>query len=188
MDYKIFRNNLGKVTAVNDPFGSSLIFDPGTKTFDETDSLTIALRQWEAENGKLDLSDRPIEPLSLDGAKVQKKQEIVEIAIAKQEELVAGFAPPEQASWGRKVAEAKAFLASEKIEDAPMLRAEAIAISGAKTESIVLKYTQGLASKILAKSEAMYLDSAQIAGTRTRLLSQVEYCKTIQELNAIAWN
>jgi hypothetical protein len=65
--YKIYRNNLGQVDAINTASGESLSFDPVTKTFDETHPLTIALRSWEAENGVLDLSDREpekiIEPL-----------------------------------------------------------------------------------------------------------------------------
>lgn len=184
--YLVFRTNLGVVDAVNKKqTGQSF---PMPLEQHENHPLVIELRAKEALYGKLDLSDRASSPLSLEQAKAQKKQEIIEIASLKQEELVAGFAPPEQASWARKVGEAKAFLASENIKEAPMLRAEAIAISGAKTESIVLKYTQELAFKILAKSEAMYLESAIIAGTRTKLLTQIEYSKTFEELNAIAWN
>lgn len=57
--YTIYRNNLGQVDAINiQSTGESLTFDPLTKTLDETDPLTIALRSWEQENGKLDLSDR----------------------------------------------------------------------------------------------------------------------------------
>lgn len=188
MSYKLFYNDQGILDAINDPLGSSLLFDPATKTFEESDPLTIALRSWEQENGELDLSDRLVDPLTLDQAKAQKKQEIIAIAIAKQEELVAGFAPPEQASWGRKVAEAKAFLASGVIEDAPMLRVEAISMSGATNDTAILQYTQGLANKILAKSEAMYSNSAQIAGTRTRLVTQIEAAQTIEELNVIVWS
>lgn len=186
--YKIFYNDLGVVDAVNSLDGATLPYDTTDKTFDESDPLTIALRSWEQVNGKLDLSDRPVEPQTLDQAKTQKKQEILAIAMQAQEFLVAGFAPPEQASWGRKVAEAKAFLASGKIEDAPMLKVEAIALSGATNDIVILKYTQGLASKILAKSEAMYLDSAIIAGTRTRLLGQIEAASSIEQLNVIVWS
>ncbi len=186
--YKIFRNSLGIVDQINSPLGARLPYDLVTKSFDESHELTIALREWEKENGELDLSDRPVDLLTLDQAKAQKKQSIIAIAMQAQEELVAGFAPPEQASWGRKLAEAKAFLASGLIEDAPMLKVEAIALSNAKNNTVILQYTQGLASKILAKSEAMYSDSAIIAGTRTRLMTQVEAAKTIEELNAIVWN
>jgi hypothetical protein len=186
--YTIYRNNLGQVDAINALSGSSLVFDPLTKTFDESHPNTIALREWEKENGTLDLSDRPVDPITLDQAKNQKKQEIIAIAINKQEELVAGFAPPEQASWARKVSEAKAFLASSLIEDAPMLKVEAIAISGATNNTVIFQYTQGLANKILSKSEEMYLSSATISGKRTNLSAKIEAAKTFEELNAIAWN
>jgi hypothetical protein len=188
MFYKIFRNDLGVVDAIATNEGASLLFDPLAKTFDESDRLTIELREWEKENGVLDLSDRPVDPLTLEELKAQKKQELIAIASAKQEELVAGFAPPEQASWSRKVAEAKTFLASGVIEDAPMLKAEAITISGATNNTVILRYTQGLASKILQKSEEMYLGSATIAGMRTKLVGQVEAAKTTEELNAILWS
>lgn len=186
--YKVFRDNLGAVRAINSPEGNGLPYDPNTKSFDEAHPLTIALREWEAENGVLDLSTRPVEPLTLEQAKAQKKQEIIAIASAKQEELVAGFAPPEQASWARKVAEAKAFLASGLIEDAPMLRVEAIAMTKATGDTVIFQYTQGLAKKILSKSEEMYLNSAAISGKRTLLSVQIEAAKTFEELNAIAWN
>lgn len=188
MSYKIFRNDLGVVDAIATTQGASLLFDPQTKTFDESDPLTIELREWEAENGALDLGDHPVDPLTLEQAKAQKKQQIIAIAAAKQEELVAGFAPPEQASWSRKVTEAKAFLASGVIEDAPMLRVEAIALSGATNETVILRYTKGLASKILAKSEEMYLSSAAIAGTRSKLVATIEACHNDEELNAVVWN
>lgn len=188
MTYRIFYNDLGVVDAVNSPDGDSLPFDSLTKTFDETDPLTIALREWEASKGALDLSDRPIEPQSIEQFKASKKQEIVAIAIQKQEELVAGFAPPEQASWTRKVAEAKAFLASGLIEDATMLKVEAIAMSKATGNTAIFQYTQGLAKKILHKSEEMYLNSAAIAGKRTLLVGQIETAKTFEELNLIVWS
>jgi hypothetical protein len=184
-------NLIGKLDSIYTEVGGINVpirFNPESKTFDEDDPLVITLRAWEAENGALDLSDRPIDPISLDQAKAQKKQEIVSIAAAKQEELVAGFAPPEQASWTEKVGKAKAFLASGKIEDARMLRDEAIAICQSKSDAVILRYTQGLATKVLQKSEQMYSTSAIIAGTRTRLLTAVEAAKTFEELNAIAWN
>jgi hypothetical protein len=186
--YKIFRNILGHVDAINDIHGASLPYDPITKTFDESNPLTISLRQYEAINGALDLSDHPVAPLTLEQAKIQKKQEIIAIASIKQEELVQGFAPPEQASWSRKVTEARAFLASGEIKDAPMLRTEAIAISGATKEAIILKHTQGLATKILQKSEEMYMDSATIAGKRTNLLGQIEVANTPQEIEKVTWS
>jgi hypothetical protein len=184
-------NSLGQLDSVYTIYNGihvPLSYNSQDKTFDESDHLTIALREWEAENGKLDLSDRPIDPISLDQAKAQKKQEITSIAAAKQEELVKGFAPPEQASWTEKVGKAKAFLASGKIEDAGMLRDEAIAICQSQSDAVVLRYTQGLATKVLQKSEQMYSTSATIAGTRTRLLTAVEAAKTFEELNKIAWN
>jgi hypothetical protein len=146
-------NNLGKLDQIiRRPDGASVLFYSATGEFDEANPVTKSFRQWESFNGALDLSDRPVDPLTLEQFKAQKKQEIIAIASAKQEELVAGFAPPEQASWARKVAEAKTFLASGVIEDAPMLKVEAIAISGATNNTVILRYTQGLASDILHTS------------------------------------
>jgi hypothetical protein len=62
-DYLIFRNNLGQVDSVNRIFdGASLPFNYQNKTFDESDPLVIELRQWESQNGALDLGDIPPEP------------------------------------------------------------------------------------------------------------------------------
>jgi hypothetical protein len=59
----IFRNNLGQVDSVNRIFdGASLPFNYQNKTFDESDPLVIELRQWESQNGALDLGDIPPEP------------------------------------------------------------------------------------------------------------------------------
>jgi hypothetical protein len=178
---------LGVVDAINKVGGGGESLPLPLNEY-ETTPLVMELRAWEAENGVLDLSDRPVEPLTLEQAKASKKQELIAIAAAKQEELVAGFAPPEQASWTRKVAEAKTFLASGLIEDAPMLRVEAIVMSKATGDTVIFQYTQGLAKKILQKSEEMYLGSAAIAGKRTLLVGQIEAAKTFEELNAIAWN
>ena len=61
--YRIFRDNYGVVNAVNRIWdGASLAYNWQTKEFDETDPLTIELRQWEQENGALDLSDFPPDP------------------------------------------------------------------------------------------------------------------------------
>lgn len=55
--YQIFRNSLGKVDAVNRrPDGATV------PIWDETDDLTIELREWEATNGALDLSDWAVVP------------------------------------------------------------------------------------------------------------------------------
>ncbi|MGL4623250.1 MAG: hypothetical protein ACRCZS_30080 [Chroococcidiopsis sp.] len=61
--YRIFRNDLGIVDAINLDDGASLPYNPITKSFDESDPLTIALRSWEQEHGELDLSDRESEPI-----------------------------------------------------------------------------------------------------------------------------
>jgi hypothetical protein len=61
--YTVIRNSLGQPDAVNREGGASLPFYPRTKEFDEADLLVIELRAWEAENGVLDLSDRPPESI-----------------------------------------------------------------------------------------------------------------------------
>lgn len=60
MNYKIFRNSEGKVDALNRELdGATVPF------WDETHELTIELRQWEAENGALDLNDTQPDPTPL---------------------------------------------------------------------------------------------------------------------------
>ncbi len=58
MSYQIFRNNLGRVDAVNRTSDGATV-----PIGDETDALTIELREWEAINGTLDLSDYPSAPM-----------------------------------------------------------------------------------------------------------------------------
>lgn len=55
--YQVFRNTLGHVDSVNRlPDGASV------PIADRTDPLTIELRDWEAINGALDLSDHLVVP------------------------------------------------------------------------------------------------------------------------------
>jgi hypothetical protein len=135
----------------------------------------------------LDLSQTPTPPTTLRDAKLKKQEEIIELAKVAQEELVWGYAPAEQASWDRKLTEAKAIIASNNIEDAPILKVEAIAFSGAQIEEDIFAATLFLAEEIINKSEQLYLASAQIAGRRTKLWNQVEAAGTLLEVQAISW-
>jgi hypothetical protein len=49
-----------------DPVWARLPFNPTNKTFSESDPLTIQLRQWEATNGAINLSDRAPSPQTPD--------------------------------------------------------------------------------------------------------------------------
>ena len=56
--YNKFYNQDGLLTFINESdTGNQLLFYPDTKTFVETDGLTIKLRQREELYSKLDLSD-----------------------------------------------------------------------------------------------------------------------------------
>jgi hypothetical protein len=62
--FEAIRNDLGQVDAiVRRPDGASVLWSGEKGFYDLEDSLTIALREWEAENGELDLSDHPPEPI-----------------------------------------------------------------------------------------------------------------------------
>ncbi len=56
LDYRIFRNRQGLVDAINRTSDGVTV-----PIWDESDPLTIELRQWELENGALDLSDHFVE-------------------------------------------------------------------------------------------------------------------------------
>lgn len=186
--YQVFRNNLGQVDAINNKDGVSLPYDPITKTFDENSYLVMDLRDWEQLHGALDLSDRPIEPQSLELIKQIKQQEIIDLAKLEQNALVADYAPPEQASWDRKIVEAKKFLVSNDLQDAPTLKIEAVVFAEAETEAEALVATKALAGAILAKSEQLYQASAQIAGKRARLWNQIEFAQSMEEVENIVWS
>jgi hypothetical protein len=60
------RNNLGQVDSVyksQNGFDIPIAYDAISRTFDEQDKSVIAFREWEKENGALDLSDRELEPV-----------------------------------------------------------------------------------------------------------------------------
>jgi hypothetical protein len=64
--YELVYDSNGRVSivfVVIEDLKIPLPFDPIDKSFDESDSLVIDLRQWEKENGALDLSDRELEPV-----------------------------------------------------------------------------------------------------------------------------
>jgi hypothetical protein len=66
MLFTINYDNLGKVESIYtqvEEMHLPLPFNPQSQTFNENDPLVIALREWEAENGELDLSDREPDPL-----------------------------------------------------------------------------------------------------------------------------
>lgn len=186
-DYQLFYNDFGKLQAIANNHGYQLKFNSETKAFDETDPLTKQLRSLEAETGKsLDLSDLPYID-SLSELKTKKQQQLVEWAKHEQEALVADYSPAEQASWDRKVAESQKILVSNNLSDAPIIKTEAIAFSGAQTEVDILAATLNLAQVIVYKSELLYLASAEIAGRRSRLWNQIEAAATIEELFLIVW-
>lgn len=186
--YRIFRNDLGIVDAISSPTGASLPYNPTTKTFDEEHPLTIALREWETVNGELDLSDALVEFESLEFAKKLKQQEIIEAAKEEQNALVADYAPPEQASWNKKVEQAEAILQSNDLDDAPILAIEAKVFSGAEAIEDVLATTLFLASTILTRSNQLYQASASISGKRARLWNQIESAQSFEEIQQIVWN
>lgn len=62
--FEAIRNNLGEVDQIiRRPDGASVLFYSATREFDETNPVTKSFREWEALNGALDLSTRPVEPL-----------------------------------------------------------------------------------------------------------------------------
>jgi hypothetical protein len=63
--YKIFRSDRGKVEAIYHQDGRQMLFDPSTQIFVEDHPWTIELRDWEQDNGELDLSDLNLTPVEL---------------------------------------------------------------------------------------------------------------------------
>ncbi|MGL5876232.1 MAG: hypothetical protein ACRC2V_00360 [Xenococcaceae cyanobacterium] len=64
--FETVHNALGRLESIyvtQDGIKFPLSFNPVDKTFDESHPRTIALREWEKENGSLDLSDRLPEPV-----------------------------------------------------------------------------------------------------------------------------
>ncbi len=187
--YKLFYNQFGEVDAINRTTdGATIPWNNQTQAFDEEHPLVIELRQWEAENEPLDLSNQAVPAISIEQHKQQKQQEIINIAKFEQEALVADYAPAEQASWDRKVAESKAILQSNNLADAPILEVEAKVFSQATSEPDILAATLFLAGEILNKSNQLYAASAAIAGKRSRLWNAIAQAEAIESVELISWD
>jgi hypothetical protein len=184
--YLVFRNSEGVVDAINkQETGESL---PLPLEGNEDHPLIVELRSLEAQHGELDVSDRPVEPETLEAAKLAKQKEIIEAAKEAQTALVADYAPAEQASWDKKLAQAEKIIESNDFEDAPILAIEAKVFSGATTADELLTATLFLATKIKSKSEQLYAISAQISGKRTKLWNQLQAAKSFEELHLVTWD
>ena len=121
-------------------------------------------------------------PETLEEAKRYMQQLIIDTAAKKQEALVEGYSPTEQATWDYKQREAASFKQTGNIEDCKYLRAEAQATSGATDEETIKLVTQQLADVIIQKSVSLRLASAIISGTRARKWNEVEVMQDIKEI------
>lgn len=183
-NYRINRDNSGRVALVHRIDGVLLPFNTETQTFDESHPLTQELRAWEAIHGKLDLSDAEPEPPTLEAAKAIIYQQIIDETARRQDALISGYSYAEATSWDEKEKEAKALVASNDIDQAPYLKVEAIAATGATTPEQVLAATQALAQRILQKSNYLRTQTALVAGRRAKLRSQVDAMLTVEEVLA----
>lgn len=182
--YIVFRDNSGKVVAINDlETGKSL-----SLPLEEAHPWTIELRERESQYGKLDLSDRVPEPETLEEAKAQKQHEIIEAAKEAQNALVEAYAPPEQTSWQIKLPEAKTYLEFQDLAQAPVLKEEALAIAGqVLPDQYLAPIVLSLAQKIVDKSLDLPKASAAIAGKRTRSWNAIANASSIEEVQRIVW-
>lgn len=173
MVYQIYRDNTGAISSVN------LV-----ETGESIDYLVNEEFLAYAATEGLDLEVATPTIMDLELFKATKKAEIVSLAYAKQQSLVSDFAPPEQASWGRKVEESKKFIDGEDLDKLLMLKSEASALSGSQDLEVIKPFATSLATKILAKSDLMYAATAAISGERTRKCMAIDKANSVEEVLA----
>lgn len=184
--FEAIRNSLGQVdSVVRRPDGASVLFDFQTKTFDELDNLTKQLRDWEIENGELDLSDIPPLPPPLELVRQQAIDRITQETIYRQEALVAGYASAERDTWDMKIAQAKLFLETNDFDKADILESEAIAFTGISDRKKLELVMNGLATKILTKASALPKASAALSGKRNKLIALISKSENINFIESL---
>lgn len=147
-------------------------------------------RMWDEYLYWLEQGNIPLEadssgdyyPQTLEEAKRYMQQLIIDTASIKQEALVEGYSPTEQATWDYKQREAAAYLESGNIEECKYLKAEAVAMTGATDEVTIGNVTQQLAYVIVHKADQLRLASSVIAGIRARKWNEVEAMTDIKEI------
>ena len=186
MEYLISRDQLGQAIAINrQSDGASLLFDPDNKTFVEDHFLTKELREWETKNGLLDLSDVPPD---LELTKLIHINQVIEEAKNLTEALVVNYSPAERASWTEKVAQAKAYISSSNLDDAPYLKAEVAASLDTEDTEIIADEVLTLAQSILANSTQLHLEAAAVVGKRRKAIAAIENATTVSEVLAVNIN
>lgn len=121
-------------------------------------------------------------PQSVEEAKKYIQQLIIDLAAKKQEALVEGYSPTEQATWDYKEREAVAYLQTGKMDFCKYLRAEAIAMTGASDEIAIADAVGFLANVIVQKADGLRIASSIISGTRARKWNEVEALGNIKEI------
>lgn len=160
--YKIFRDVRGIVTAINRDDGVSLPWSIESSSFDEKDPLTIELREWESENGALNLQKLGLDLATIRSAKIV---EFVEATAECHELLTAGYSAGEKASWAIKVAESELVMAGRSAE-AKFLKIEANQFvgSGEEFSTILVR----IARRVLKNRDALQAYSSILVGLRTK--------------------
>lgn len=168
--YKIYRNELGVVDAINHGVsGASIPLE------DITHPLTIELREWEKNNGSLNLQPLTKEELlaiKYPGGLEQVKQIALERLIKQtevtQEALTTGYSATERDTWDKKEKESADFLVSKDFTNAKYLKLEAAAAAGTNHLPTVTAVATVLAQRVLEKADYLRQTSVKISGDRAR--------------------
>lgn len=140
---------------------------------------------WQAYQAWLTAGNTPLPPdpvgqaADLATAKAQKKSEIDAYAAGLRNQVVRGYSAGEMASWSSKLAEARAFAATNDPIQAPTLSASAT------IRGITLA---DLAGRVLAQSTPFLQAEAAIDGIRGKHCDAVEAMTTVQDIIVYDWH
>lgn len=108
--------------------------------------------------------------------------QLSEIASVKHESLTAGYSNTERDTWESKEREATLLFETNNVGDAKYLAIQAIATTGATSESDILSATKQLGAIVLAKADQLRTISALISGARARKWAEVEALTELEEI------
>lgn len=140
---------------------------------------------WQAYQAWLTAGNTPLPPdpvgqaTDLATAKAQRKSEIDAYAAGLRNQVVRGYSAGEMASWSFKLAEARAFTATNDPLQAPTLAASAT-IRGITVAA--------MAAKVLANSAPFLNAEAAIDGIRGKHSDAIDACPDIPSIITYNWH
>lgn len=156
--------------------GAALPYNLETKEFDEFSELVIELREWEAVNAPLDLSNKPPDT-DLVNAKLSAIATLNQIATQRQSETIDKYFPSLREIWFIRSQDAQQFLSLNlnllqlTESNTPKYLKQELLSSG---KQVTIATLRSLAQDIVNKTDAYRIESAHVNGRLTKKRSEIE--------------